>query len=114
MDRRATLKKHAGMFLLAASVWLIWVMVGLECPILTLFHVPCPTCGFTRAWVLLFQGQWQASLQMHPMAVPLTLALVLAFHLKILPKKAKLPAWIFLAGVLTINLIVYILRLMGR
>ena len=64
-----------------AGVWLLAAIpaaLGLQrCAIATLFHVPCPGCGMTRALRLLASGQLDASLRMHPLAVPVLLAGVL-------------------------------------
>jgi hypothetical protein len=49
--------------------------LGLQrCAVATLFHVPCPGCGMTRALRLLASGRLDASLQMHPLAVPALIA----------------------------------------
>jgi hypothetical protein len=40
-----------------------------------LLHVPCPSCGVTRALARLGSGHLGASLRMHPIAVPALLAL---------------------------------------
>ncbi len=49
---------------------------------LCLFHrltgLPCLACGLTRSVCLLMQGQWLASLRMHPAAVPVLAALGVA------------------------------------
>ena len=65
----------------AASVAAVWIASALpaalgaqRCVIATLCHVPCPGCGMTRALRLLAAGQVRASLQMHPLAVPVLLA----------------------------------------
>ena len=62
-------------------VLLVWVVIGLplvvpsyRCPSAVLTHRPCPGCGMTRAMLLLFDGDLGASLRMHPLAVPTTLA----------------------------------------
>jgi hypothetical protein len=61
----------------AALVTLVWLasalptVLGIQrCAIATLFHVPCPGCGMTRAFLLLERGDITASLRMHPLAVP--------------------------------------------
>lgn len=69
---------------LVALVWFVAVMPFvfgvMECPTARLFHVPCPGCGMTRAFLLLFDGRWAASLAMHPLAIPTAAAqAVLAF-----------------------------------
>nr|WP_255427416.1 DUF2752 domain-containing protein [Yimella sp. cx-51] len=46
------------------------------CPFLLLTGWPCPTCGMTRAWVLLGHGRWSESLSYNPVG-PLVLATVL-------------------------------------
>lgn len=52
------------------------VVPGYRCPSAALAHRPCPGCGMTRAMLLLFDGHLGASLAMHPLAVPTTLAYV--------------------------------------
>ena len=65
----------------AATVAAVWVasvlpvVLGVQpCPIAALFHVPCPGCGMTRALRLLAAGHVDASLRMHPLAVPVLVA----------------------------------------
>lgn len=42
-----------------------------------LFHLPCPGCGLTRAFLLLAKGEWKGAGTMHPLA-PLLAAEILA------------------------------------
>jgi hypothetical protein len=37
------------------------------CPVNTLFHVPCPSCGLTRATRLAAHGELAAATHMHPL-----------------------------------------------
>jgi hypothetical protein len=48
-----------------------------QCVVARLLHHPCPGCGMTRALRLLAQGHVDASLQMHPLAVPVFAAVSL-------------------------------------
>jgi hypothetical protein len=61
-----------------AGAWILAVLpatLGLQrCPIATLCHVPCPGCGMTRALRLLASGRLEASLRMHPLAMPALVA----------------------------------------
>jgi hypothetical protein len=59
-------------------VALAWALVPLAvlgtnepCSIATLLHRPCPGCGLTRATLLMLHGDVTASLQMHPLALPI-------------------------------------------
>jgi len=45
-----------------------------RCALATLFHVPCPGCGMTRAIALLAAGRLDASVRMNALAVPLLAA----------------------------------------
>ena len=61
----------------AAGVAAIWALgvapaaLGLQrCTVAAVFHRPCPGCGMTRAIHLFVAGHLDASLQMHPLAVP--------------------------------------------
>ena len=74
VDWRLRAKRSLGV----AAVWgvaAIPVLRGWQkCAMATLLHVPCPGCGMTRAIRLLEAGRVEASLQMHPMAVPVLMA----------------------------------------
>jgi hypothetical protein len=57
-----------------AAVWALGVLPSAfgwqRCTVATVLHRPCPGCGMTRAVRLLGAGHVEASLQMHPLAVP--------------------------------------------
>jgi hypothetical protein len=64
-------------FARAALVALVWAVSALpaalgiqQCAVATLFHVPCPGCGMTRAIRMLLAGDLAGSLRLHPFAVP--------------------------------------------
>ena len=61
-----------------AAAWIVGALpalIGLQrCIVAAVFHVPCPGCGMTRAVMLLASGNVQASLRMHPLAVPSVVA----------------------------------------
>ncbi|MBR4723316.1 MAG: DUF2752 domain-containing protein [Clostridia bacterium] len=38
-----------------------------SCPIYHIFGVPCPACGITRAYILLFSGRIYEAFLMHPL-----------------------------------------------
>jgi hypothetical protein len=50
------------------------LVVGPSCVVAALLHRPCPGCGMTRALRLLVAGRVDASLRMHPLAVPVLVA----------------------------------------
>ncbi|WP_345234438.1 DUF2752 domain-containing protein [Olivibacter ginsenosidimutans] len=43
----------------------------LPCPFKYITGIDCPGCGFQRALLLLFQGQWEASIRQYPPTIPL-------------------------------------------
>ena len=80
MVRSSVIDRRTRFFraLLGIALWGLAVLptlVGAQrCTFARAFHRPCPGCGMTRAIDLLLVGQWRASLQMHPLAVPMVLA----------------------------------------
>ena len=50
-------------------------VLGLQpCLFARILRLPCPTCGLTRAMQLLIAGHLDASVRMHPLAIPLVAA----------------------------------------
>ncbi len=76
--------------LMAAFIFL----VGYHCPFKAIFHIPCPGCGMTRAFLSLLSGNLQASWVWHPMLIP-TLILIPAMLVSYRknPKAFKILAW---------------------
>lgn len=46
---------------------LAWMILGLPCVPRVLTGFPCPTCGFTRAWLYALQWDFLSAFRMHPM-----------------------------------------------
>lgn len=67
--------KFLGRTVLVALVWALGPLGVLTtnqpCSIAALLHRPCPGCGLTRATLLMLHGHVRASLDMHPLAVPM-------------------------------------------
>lgn len=56
-------KDNCFSLILGISTTAILCLVG--CPFYRVFHLPCPTCGVTRAWVSALQGQFLAAFRYH-------------------------------------------------
>jgi hypothetical protein len=69
---------------LTAAGWPSW-----QCPIYAVSGLPCPGCGLSRAAVLLAQGQWKASIQMHAFAPAVMLGLIGLAVAGVLPPKQR-------------------------
>lgn len=101
---------HAAVLLgLGALVWL-YARGVLVCPVQLAFHLPCPTCGVTRALLALAQGDLAGYLHHQPMALFLAAAVALALHHKPL-LRFRWVLWTYVGVVLVLNLVLYVFRL---
>jgi hypothetical protein len=51
----------------------------LTCPSKMLFHMDCPGCGLQRSYIALFKGDFAASFQLYPAAIPILLLISFLF-----------------------------------
>ena len=101
---------HAAVLLgLGALVWL-YARGVLVCPVQLAFHLPCPTCGVTRALLDLAQGDLAGYLHHQPMALFLAAAGALALHQRPLRRFRK-ALWAYVGAGLALDLALYALRL---
>ncbi len=56
--------------------------------------MPCPSCGLTRAVVLLLHGRWAESLAAHPFGVPVLALILLAIPPRVAAVLAAGRAWV--------------------
>ena len=81
------------------------------CVFKTLFGLPCPGCGLTRANLLFFTGHFPEAFFMHPLfllADAYLLYLIWFFFIK--RKKATKSVWIFCRSVIVLYISVFIIR----
>ncbi len=83
--------------------------MGLTCPVLMLLHIPCPTCGVTRALISLLKLDFSSYFRYNAMAIPLVIAVCLFLNTDIL--KSKKIAYGFGYMVILINTVYYLARL---
>ena len=62
----------------SAGVAISWLLQR-PCPWLSLFHIPCPGCGMTRAWVCALMLNFGGAFGMHPMFWSVPVLLVFYF-----------------------------------
>lgn len=65
-------------------IFLICLKFNVSCLIKKIFHIPCPACGMTRAFILILQFKIIESFSYNILAFPLFLLLGLAFILDII------------------------------
>ncbi len=113
MDSKMTAKQAWIYFLYFAAALIFITFSGAGCPFLRIFHIPCPTCGLTRATLALFRLDFKTSFALFPFAVPVLYSVFVIFFQRLgcLSKKAfQIPAYFFLAA----NFIWYIFKLINR
>lgn len=76
-ESNAATKRNKGKILIVTVLFLFFLaeLFGTSCLVASVFGLPCPGCGSTRAVRLLFQGRVADALRMHPL-IFLTLTLL--------------------------------------
>lgn len=98
------------------SLWPVGVPL---CLFKHLLHLPCPTCGLTRAFVLLAQGHLSEASRFHALSVPLAMAglmfLVLAprYPTQALNTLRRLTSPVVLGVLILVGLLAWGLKLQG-
>lgn len=89
----------------------VWFAFNIGCPIRRFFGVPCPSCGISRAYTLLFQGDLRGAFYYFPLFLIVPPVLFLLAHQRVfhipLSKKATLAIGLGLLGLL---IVLYVLR----
>lgn len=62
---------------------------GWACPFWHVLGIPCPGCGLSRATVLLLEGDWRASLNLHAFAPIFLVAFLFIAGNLVLPEKQR-------------------------
>lgn len=63
-------------------------LIPLFCPLKTFLSIDCPTCGLGRSLAFAFRGEWNESLNAHPLGIPFLLVSIIGIHLAWLAPKA--------------------------
>lgn len=94
-----------------ACTMLMWIFET-GCLIKRITGIPCPSCGMTRAFFALINGNFAQSFELHPMllSVPV-LALMFIFYDKLFIGKTKIPSIMLFVLIIIGFLINYIYQL---
>jgi len=98
------------MGVLCGAVLLI-TLTGIGCPFLRLLHIPCPTCGCTRALTALCRLDMAGYMDHQPFALPLMVAVWLMLHARLF----RCRRWVYgvSLGIVAGNFAFYLWRLYG-
>ncbi len=98
-----------GLLVISAVLYVfIMKIIGITCPILALFNIPCPTCGMSRALICLIRLDLKGYMSYNPMALPLCAAVLIMFNLGEFKKKRT--ALVISLGIVVLNFIFYLIK----
>ena len=89
-------------------VFLIYISVGIGCPIYKYLRIRCPTCGVTRALYSLLLGDLEQYFRLNPFAILLVIAVVIGVHLSVMPEKTRKYGILYVVITAGINLCWYL------
>lgn len=82
------------------------------CPMLLFFHIPCPCCGMTRAFLALCRLDLRESFFWHPLLIPAGILILYVAHRRVLPKRLnQRTEQIIGIAFLAILMLVYVYRM---
>jgi len=69
MNRNKKMKQEITALFLIIGIFIIlqWSGIGWHCPFHSILGIPCPGCGFTRAWQEIIKFNLVAALYYHPL-----------------------------------------------
>ena len=106
------IKKHILYFAVLCTYIFLISFFKIRCPFISIFNVPCPTCGVTRALASIMMCDFKGYFDYHPLAIPLVISVILMLHIKLLKRKRII--YLFVAIVLFANSCLYIARLIQQ
>ena len=75
------------------GLFLLVLRLFLGCPVYRFFHIRCPGCGLTRAWLCFISGDWRSALNYHPLFLIIPIFILLFAWRNICAfKRQKIPA----------------------
>lgn len=105
--------RHLGIFAIFITYLIVTLVFNLGCPIRKAIHMPCPSCGMTRAWFEVLKMNFSRAFEYHPLFIFIPVYVWSVIHRNIWPIK-KIPKKIFsiiLVGGIIIIFGVYIYRI---
>lgn len=113
MLKKHSIKKHIIIISCLLIIWITYGVCGISCPVRYILGIACPTCGVTRAMIALLRGNFEGYLYYNPMALVLLSDVWVAIHVKFF-KRFRVIMWIYLVATLTLNLIIYFVRVLNN
>lgn len=88
------MEQRALIFILSGVGALQLLLLGLgfpawRCPFRTVTGRLCPGCGMSRAFLRMFQGEWEAALRLHPFAPFFFIGWLVLLAVALLPSGAR-------------------------
>lgn len=112
LDYKIFLRKSSLFFFLLLYVFILYFF-NISCPFYTIIGLHCPTCGMTRAFIVLYDLDFVTSFYYHPLLL-LTISFFIIVYLKDIGFLNNVNESIFQSFVyfnVIIILIVYLIRL---